>query len=325
MSIRILKPSLLTTVVSNGREGFRSLGIGSGGAMDKFAMHVANYLVGNVEDEAVIELGYSATEILFQQDQVVCITGKGFTVIIDELPIPLWKPFKIKDNAVLKIQKSMPGAWAYLSVHGGWKVEKWLGSQTTNLSAHAGGFHGRALQKGDVIEWNENKIHIDETRVLPWGISVNELNEIYAPKEVRCLSSIETSLLSADSKKKFVSGEFTISSQSNRMGYRLKGPTISLNEKMELISSPVDFGTLQLLPDGNLIVLMADHQTIGGYPRIASVIKADQPKLAQLLPGDKVNFKMIAVEEAEAELISREQRLQELKKNCIARFNDYFK
>jgi antagonist of KipI len=91
-----------------------------------------------------------------------------------------------------------------------------------------------------------------------------------------------------------------------------------------LVSSAVSFGTVQLLPSGQLIVLMADHQTTGGYPRIASVIKADQPKLAQLLPGDKVNFKMITLEEAEAELISREMKQLELKRNCIARFNDYF-
>ncbi len=325
MSIKILKPVMLTTLVSDGREGFRSLGIGPGGAMDNFAMRVANYLVGN-EHTAVIELGYSSAEILFQQDQLACVTGKGFTLLADEQEVSLWKPFKLKANAVLKIIKSAPGAWAYLSVHGGWKAETWLGSTTTNLSAGAGGFYGKALQKNDVVEWNGNKFQINETKVLPWGISINELNDVYSPaSEIRCMPSIETDLLSPQSKGKFISDEFIISSQSNRMGYRLKGSALSLSERIEMISSPVDFGTIQLLPDGNLIVLMADHQTTGGYPRIASVIKADQPKLSQLLPGDKVNFKMITSKEAEVEFLSREQKIKELKRNCITRFNDYFR
>jgi antagonist of KipI len=211
-------------------------------------------------------------------------------------------------------------------VHGGWRSETWLGSTTTNLSAGAGGFNGRALQKNDVVEWKGSKIHINETKVLPWGISINELNDVYSPpSEVRCMPSIETNLLSPQSKEKFISDEFIVSSQSNRMGYRLKGSALSMSEQMEMVSSPVDFGTIQLLPDGNLIVLMADHQTTGGYPRIASVIKADQPKLSQLLPGDKVNFKMISSIEAEVEFLLRDQKMRELKKNCITRFNDYFR
>ncbi len=324
MSIKILKPAMMTTLVSDGREGFRSLGIGPGGAMDDFAMCVANYLVGN-DVQAVIELGYSSAEILFQQSQVVCVTGKGFAISVDEQQISLWKPFKVKEGAVLKIMKSSPGAWAYLSVHGGWKAENWLGSNTTNLSAGAGGFKGRAFKKNDVVESIGNKFQINEIKVLPLGISTNEVSDVYSQSEIRCIPSIETNLVSTQSMEKFVSGEFTISSQSNRMGYRLKGPALLLKGKIELISSPVDFGTIQLLPDGNLIALMTDHQTTGGYPRIASVIKVDLPKLAQLAPGDKVNFKMISLEGAEVELISREQKMRELKKNCITRFNDYFK
>src|ERR1051326_3905887 len=117
MSIKILKPAMITTLVSDGREGFRSLGIGPGGAMDCFAMKVANYLVGNNE-EAVMELGYSSVEIFFQQGQLIAITGKGFAVTIDEQAISLWKPMKVKENAALKMLKTSSGAWAYLSVHG---------------------------------------------------------------------------------------------------------------------------------------------------------------------------------------------------------------
>lgn len=315
---------MLTTLVGDGREGFRSFGIGPGGAMDYFAMKVGNYLVGN-DHEAVMELGYAPAEFLFQKSSLACITGKGFTIHVDNEIFPLWKPFKIKEGAILKLIKTIPGAWAYLAVHGGWRADEWLGSLTTNLTAKAGGFNGRALKKDDAIEANESKIQIDETKILPWGISANELSGVYSPtNEVRCVLSIETDWLSPLSKDKFLSEQFAVSSQSNRMGYRLQGAALSLSERIEMISSPVDFGTIQLLPDGNLIILMADHQTTGGYPRIASVIKADLPKLAQILPAEKIKFKMISLEEAERELFSEEQKLGEIKMGCHERFKKHF-
>jgi antagonist of KipI len=313
----------MTSLVSDGREGFRSLGIGPGGAMDFFAMKTANYLVGN-DTEAVIEIGHSPAEVLFQSDCLISTTGRGFEAYLNNELIPLWKPIKIKESSILKLKKNAGGAWAYLSVAGGWKAQEWLGSTTTNLNAKSGGFYGRILQKEDVIESNGSKIQFSETKILPWGISVNELNKVYSPSNIlRCIPSVEADLLSSASKKKIESGEFILTSQSNRMGYRLKGEPLSLNEKTELISSPVDFGTIQLLPDGNLIVLMADHQTTGGYPRIASVIKADLAKLAQLLPGDKIKFKMVSLTEAESELSSRQLKLNELKESCHLKLKSY--
>jgi len=138
------------------------------------------------------------------------------------------------------------------------------------------------------------------------------------------MAGAETDLLSPLSKEKFLTSSFIIRHQSNRMGYRLEGPPLLLNQRVDLISSVVDFGTIQLLPDGNLIILMADHQTTGGYPRIASVIKADLPKLAQLNPTEEINFKMISSLEAETELLSREKQLAELKHVCLLHFKNFF-
>jgi len=313
------------SLVSGGRTGFRSLGIGPGGAMDQFAMRTSNFLVGN-DREAVIELGYSSAEILFRQDCVASVTGNGFFVEINEVVVPFWKPFKIKAGVVLKLKKNSAGAWTYLAVHGGWEAQEWLGSLTTNLSAGAGGFNGKALQKNDEVNIDKAEVQIDEIKILPWGISTIELNGVYSSvKEVRCIASVETNLLSQEAKEKITSQEFVVSNKSNRMGYRLHGPSLSLSEPMELISSPVDFGTIQLLPDGNLIVLMADHQTTGGYPRIASVIKADLPKLAQAMPGEKIRFKMISLTDAESEWRFLEQRLVELKRSCHLQFRNHFK
>lgn len=324
MSIKIIKPAVMSTLVSDGREGFRSLGIGPSGAMDYFAMKTANFLVGN-DSEAVLEAGYSSAEILFQEDSLISITGKGYNAFVNDEEIALWRSFKVRSGSVLKLKKRPEGTWLYLAVNGGWKARKWLNSFTTNLSAKAGGFDGKKLEKEAIVEMNERKAITGDHGSLPWGISASELEEVYrASNVIRCVSSVETDLMSLSSKEKFVSNEFTVTSQSDRMGYRMQGEPLSLGDKTELLSSPVDFGTVQLLPDGNLIVLMADHQTTGGYPRIASVIKADLPNLSQLIPGEKIKFKIISFQEAEALLISREGKLEDLKRSCHSRITKYF-
>lgn len=304
--------------------GFRSLGIGPGGAMDYFAMKSSNFLVGN-DREAVLEFGYSSSEILFDDDSVISITGRGFETSVNDEIAPMWKPFRITKNSVLTLKKKSSGVWAYLATRGGWEAQEWLTSFTTNISANAGGFDGRMLRKDDVVEMNEEKTASIDAGALTWGISRNELSEVYSTANmIRCISSAETDLMSLASREEFESTEFVVSSQSNRMGYRMKGKALSLSEKIELISSPVDSGTVQLLPDGNLIVLMADHQTTGGYPRIASVVKVDLPKFSQLMPGERVNFKMISFQEAEAALNSRHQKLDELRKSCHIRIENTF-
>src|SRR5260370_40371559 len=156
MSIKILKPAMLTKLVGDGRNGFRSLGIGPGGAMDQFAMKAANYLVGNGH-EAVIELGYSSAEILFQRGRLASVTGKGFIVEVNDQEFPLWKPFKVKTNSLLKLKKTSQGAWAYIALHGGWKSQEWLDRVTTNLSAKAGGYSGKALQQNEIVEADEQE------------------------------------------------------------------------------------------------------------------------------------------------------------------------
>ncbi|MBS1952495.1 MAG: Allophanate hydrolase 2 subunit 2 [Cytophagales bacterium] len=323
MSIKISKPAIISSVVATERTGYRSWGIGIGGAMDFFAMSVANFLVGN-DRQAVIEMGYSSSEIFVEQDLVIGVTGKGVELRVDEKIIPLWRPVTIKKNSLLKLLKKNDGAWAYLAVHGGWVAEEWLGSLTTNFSASKGGFQGRVFHKNDVIACFENSAG-HQLKILPWTISAQQLDEVYSPShEIRCLPSVETALLSEWSKQKFTSEDFVISPQSNRMGYRLSGPSLLLNQKLELVSSPVDAGMIQLLPDGNLITLMADCQTTGGYPRVASVIKADLPKLAQCMPGEKIRFKMISLQEAEQQGYSFQNQLAELKRSCHLQFKNYF-
>lgn len=323
MSIEIRKSGLLSLVVAGDRQGFRQLGIGPGGAMDSFAMRLANLLVGNDENAAVVEMHFPLPQIEFNEPALISLTGTGFEAWANEERLPLWKPVAIGRNTLVQFKNKSSGC-AYLATREGWRAETWLSSGTTHLGVHAGGHFGRGLKKGDVLETNGKEGFGQEMRIFSWGISANELDKVYLPKAtIRCLPGAEFDWVSDQGKKTIESVAFVITNQSNRMGFRLSGEPIALTRHIELVSSPVDFGTVQLLPDGNLIVLMADHQTTGGYPRIASVIKADLPKLAQLGPNDTVRFTMTDIAEAEQLFLSREKVLAEIKAGCREQLNKY--
>jgi antagonist of KipI len=326
MSIEVIKPGLLSTLVARGRTGFRYLGVGPGGAMDNFAMTSANYLLGNHGGAATLEMNFPAPELFFHEGHLICVAGKGLRAYINDQVISLWKPFLVQPGSAMKFERAGTGSRAYLSVRSGWKAQAWLGSFTTHLGVKAGGYKGCSLQKGDRLEVNESAYAMAGTKALPWEISKNEFEKIYFPEhEIRITASAETDLLSPESREQLLSPAFRITNQSNRMGYRLEGKNLFLRQPQEMVSSPVDFGTIQLLPDGNLIILMADHQTTGGYPRIASVIKSDLPKLSQLNPNDKINFKLISLLEAEREMQTRTKLMAELKRGCLTQYKNYFK
>ena len=315
----------MATLQDGGRYGFRSIGIGPGGAMDNFAMMVSNFLLGNEETAAALEINFPAPEILFQQNALVSLTGADLSTTINNIEIPLWRPIFVKKESILKFKQPAWGSKIYLSVQGGLQSDKWLGSYSTHLKVLAGGHSGRALQKGDIVLFKENNFSLSENKILNWHISHNEVDKIYQPLNIiRCIKGVEWDLLDETSKQGFGKTDFSITNQSDRMGYRLSGTSLSLQSPTEIISSAVDAGIVQLLPDGNLIVLMADHQTTGGYPRIASVIKADMPKLSQVSPGQTINFRIINIKEAEDALISMMQALTEIKAGCHLNFEKYF-
>lgn len=325
MSIKIIKPGVAATLQDAGRNDFRGIGIGTGGAMDVFAMMVSNFLVGNNETDAALEINFPAPEILFQQNAIISLTGADLLATIDDTPVPLWRPFFVKKDSILKFKQPVSGSKTYMAVQGGWLSENWLGSYSTHLQVAAGGYSGRALQKNDEIFFKDNTLSLTEEKILSWHISQHELDKVYKPANtIRCIQGVEWSLLNKPSQQHFEKIDFSITNQSDRMGYRLSGTALALEEPAEIISSAVDAGAVQLLPDGNLIILMADHQTTGGYPRIASVIKADLPKLSQLSSGQKINFKTITVNEAEDALISMTQALIEIKAGCHLNFQKYF-
>ena len=297
MSILINKPGILTTVQDLGRDNFRRFGINQNGAMDKTAVRLLNSLLANNENAAVLEMHFPAPEIFFEEPAIFALGGADFSARLDGEPLENWRLYAAAQKAVLKFEQKPFGSRAYLAIEGGFQIENWLNSASTNLKARVGGFHGRRLQAGDRIPFFQ--ISNLESQISNFKIS-NSLIPFYSKfPTVRVIAGAELELLTAGSRENFLHENFTITPNSDRMGFRLSGEPLYLSKSKELVSSAVNFGTIQLLPDGQIIVLMADHQTSGGYPRIANVVTNDLPLIAQLGANEKVAFHLISIEDAE--------------------------
>lgn len=307
MAIKILKPGVLDTVQDLGRNGKRDLGINPNGAMDKTAVRFLNTLLHNDPNEATLEMHFPACKIEFEEDAVFAIGGADFNAKLDGKVVDLWKSYLAKKGQILSFKQKNSGNRTYLAIMGGFKIDDWLKSKSTNLIAKIGGVEGRTLKKNDLIEFNQ-------TRPTKSDFSSERIARSLIPQyadspTVRITKGNEYKRLTALSEQAFLSSKYKITSESNRMGFRLEGKPLHLLNDNELISSAVDFGTIQLLPDGQMAVLMTDHQTTGGYPRIGHVVQKDLPLLAQLGPGDSVGFYLIAHEEAEKLAVQFERDL----------------
>lgn len=312
MSIFIKKSGILTTVQDLGRNGFRRFGINPNGVMDAQAVRLINILLGNDETEAVLEMHFPAPVFEFEENAVIALGGANFNAKINDKPIENWRPVHVEKGDVLSFNKKSFGSRAYLAVKSGFALEKWLNSYSTNLRAEIGGFEGRALKKNDRISFN-SKFQVSNSK-FDYKISCGLIPDYQkSPARIRVVAGAELQMMTALSELNFLKQEFTISQNSDRMGFRLRGEPLYLLDKIELVSSAVNFGTIQLLPDGQMIVLMADHQTSGGYPRIANVVSADLSILAQLDPNEIIGFEIISQEQAENLLMNFENELNYLK------------
>jgi len=325
MSLHILKNGLLDTIQDGGRYGYQHLGINPGGVMDLTAMNIANALVGNDAGEAVLEMHFPAAEIRFEETVLIALSGADFSATINADTIPINKPVIVQQGAVLKFGKNKTGARIYLAVQGGYLTNEWLHSSSTHRQVKAGGFAGRALQKNDLLLLKKDQTHkllTDEKPVLvfPWRADVSGL---YMSNPFHFIPGAEYYYLDEPSKEQLASGLFTINQQSDRMGYRLIGEKIQLQTPMELISTGVTKGTIQLLPDGQLIILMADHQTTGGYPRVGHVISAHFPSLAQMRAGEKFSLQKTDLLTAENLLFEQQRNLQQLQNACNFRLEEF--
>ena len=313
MSLIIRKPGIFSTVQDLGRTGYRRLGINPGGVMDRTAARLVNILLGNSESTPVLEMHFPAPEIEFDSDTAFAIGGADFGAELSGRPQPNWSTSFAKRGEILRYTTGRDGTRAYLSVAARLDVDQWLGSSSTNLAAGVGGISGRALIAGDLIRVTRG----NAVRHLTAGNSI--LPRYSRFPTVRVVSGPEFDCLTATAERLFLSEGFTLSRSCNRMGYRLEGPPLDVLDVLdnrEMVSAAVTFGTIQLLPDGQLIILMADHQTSGGYRRIANVISVDLPLLAQCGPGDGVGFTLVPNAEAEHAALRFERELNYLRVGC---------
>ncbi len=326
MSLLVMRNGLMDTIQDAGRYGHQHLGINPGGAMDLIAMQVANVLVGNEKNEAVLEMHFPAAEIKFEEPALIAISGADLAPAINGESISILQAVWIAKNTTLRFTKQVSGARAYIGIKGGFAIKKWMGSNSTNMKAAAGGFEGRALRKGDRIFFKQAQQDVFEAGnydfiKLPWRADVADL---YFTMPFHFIPGAEYEQLDSVSKQLLQQKPFLIEPQSDRMGYRLRGDALSLQEKKEMISTAVTKGTIQLLPDGQLIILMADHQTTGGYPRVGHIISADISSLAQLPAGQTISLTKTDPESAEQRLLLQQRNLQQLQNACIFRLQEYF-
>lgn len=312
MSLLIHKPGLLTTVQDLGRYGTQKYGVIVSGAMDAFALRIANLLVGNEEGAAGLEITMMGPEILFEQTALISICGGDLSPKLNGVSFPGWRTVLAPKGSVLTFGPMKQGCRAYLAVGGGLEVPVQMNSRSTYLRAGIGGYGGRALAKGDrlpvgnmcmrslnLLALLARKAENSAGAVSRWSISADLIPPYEPNPTVRVIAGEQYDLFREESKTLFVSEPFEVLPQSDRMGYRFKGPETKLEKNEEMVSSAVTMGTVQVPPDGHPIVLMADRQTSGGYPKIAQVASADLPLLAQVNLGGKVSFQIISLREAQ--------------------------
>lgn len=332
MSIRIVKSGLQVTVQDLGRYGSQDLGVPVGGAMDDWSARLANLLVGNPPGAALLEVTLHGLALLFETEHIVAVTGGGATVRVNDEEVPMGRTIVVKPWSAMRFHPSRNGFRSYLAVDGGIDVPTVMGSRSTYLPAKLGGFHGRALEEGDALSVRKDRTALSqamacrllgpdhEYRGTRWSISPAHGPDLSC-RSIRFLPGPEWGWLSESQQKKFCSQPFVVTSRSDRMGYRLRGQPLMPDQPREMISAAVTRGSVQLTHEGQPVLLMADAQTTGGYPRIAQVAAVDLPVCAQYRPGDRILFKPVSFAEARRAFMEREQELDLIGKNLALLFN----
>lgn len=321
MQIRIIKSGILSTVQDFGRYLFLSQGVPISGAMDTLSARIANKAVGNHDNAAVIEFTYAEASFVAETAIMIAYAGEGAILKSGIQILPAERPVFIPSGTIVHLVNNPAGSRTYLSVSGGWNVPEVLGSKSTFMTANLGGFQGRKIQSEDVLESLVSRTPTTEKIIV--SLQSTDVNypswslarQLFLPvdrKTIHVMPGREFNWFNGRSIVDFLSTPYTLSLQSNRMGFRLEGSPITRLIEKELLSTAVTPGTIQVTGSGGLILLMADCQTIGGYPRIAQVAAVDLPLCAQLKPGDTIFFKEMSHDEAEMQYLEREQQLHKL-------------
>ncbi|OZB98392.1 biotin-dependent carboxyltransferase family protein [Paenibacillus sp. XY044] len=320
MSITIIKPGLLATIQDLGRSGYGKYGVIVSGSMDRFAHRTANWLVGNDEGDAVIEVTWSGMSLRLEREMWIALTGGDFSPQIDGIPVPMWRPVFVRKGSILAFTGPKNGCRTYMAVAGGIGVPEVLGSRSTYIRAGIGGMKGRALKSGDIIPVGDGKNRLRHPSLsgtqafdaVRWAVPASARPAYSEHPLIRLIRGPQFGDFDEVSRHALLHGAFRITPQSDRMGYRLEGPKLQLQRPQEYISEGVTMGTVQVPPDGQPIILMADRQTLGGYPKIAQVAGVDLPVIAQTRPGSTLRFREIGQAEAEQLWMDQGIRLNRL-------------
>jgi antagonist of KipI len=324
VSVLVLRPGLLSTIQDLGRYGFQHLGIVPCGAMDSIAHCLANALVGNEDECATLECTIAGPELRFEEDALVALYGAAFKAK-NGTGLPGNRPVLVNAGMTINVGSAVRGSRAYLAIAGGFSVPPVLGSRSTYVPGSFGGFSGRALRAGDRIETSEILAALSNERFARIAKPVRwSAPELTVPPAgtlaVRAIEGRHWAQFDEPSRETFFSQRWRVSATSNRMGYRLEGPRLARRRNVEVLSEPTCLGTVQVPNDGTPIALMADHQTTGGYPKIAEIASADLPEMSQLAPGDLVRFVPCTLEQAQRAEDEKLARLRHVRYSIRSQF-----
>lgn len=310
MGIRILKGGMLTTVQDLGRTGYQSQGFSVAGVMDVRSFKIANLLLDNPENEAVLEFTLIGPTLEFTSATIIAITGGDFSPTINGEPAPMYTAIYMNKGDVLKFGSARTGSRGYIAFSSYLDIPVVMGSRCTNMKSGIGGFKGRKLQNGDYIGFRIKR------RYLPFFLSrkLEPDNFDQDQTKVRVVMGPQDGKFSKQGIQTFLTSEYTVTSDFDRMGCRLEGAFIAPKERSDIISDGIAFGSIQVPSHGKPIILLADRQTTGGYAKIATVASVDIPKVVQRKTDHKIHFEAITVQEAQKLYMEEQIELDRMRK-----------
>ena len=292
-ALKVLAPGGFTTVQDKGRFGYQQMGIPVCGVLDSFAFRVANILVGNNENQAVLEITVMGPSLEITKKMDIALTGAKMGMSLNDKPIEQWKSIRVNPGDILTISQIQSGCRSYLSFSGGLKVPKIMGSYSTYVGGKIGGFMGRSLQKGDILQANNAK-PLNKPRSFP----LESIPQYPSNPIIRAILGPQDDYFDQGIKALFET-DYMVTAKADRMGYRLQGASVPIKNSMpkSIVSEPSMPGSIQIPPDEQPIILLVE-QTVGGYAKIATIISTDLSKVAQTTPGDTIRFEKIDLKTA---------------------------
>lgn len=304
---KVIKLGIFDTIQDLGRFGFQQYGMPVSGAMDSYALRIGNRLLGNNENEAGIEISTPSLSLEVLNQTVIAITGADFNPTINNSFAPMWEALEIKKGDIISFNQTKNGCRSYLLVAGGIDIPMVLGSKSTYTRGKIGGLEGRPLKKLDVI--NIGKPDQKLQNIIGRKVSANNLPTYLEENEIRVILGPQDDHFTKDGLCTFLNSFYEITANSDRMGYRLKGPKIKSKNGSDIITDGIPLGSIQVPRDGMPIIMLVDRQTTGGYAKIATVISVDIDKLAQMRAGNKIKFIKVNLEEAHRLFRERENNI----------------